>query len=149
MKIRQTKRHGQTLWELDMGRIDGQRRRLFFKKRKAARLKMAEMKSDFDAAGRRWTNLPPAAKAKIIAILDEIEAKGLTLDQVWDAYKSGKVSHMKVKKLLSKAIEEVLEAKKAANRRPAYLAELGRYLRLFARGRESMNVADFGVVEIE
>jgi len=149
MKIRQTERHGKALWELDTGLIDGQRRRFFFKKEKAARLKMAEMKSDFDAAGWRWTSMASSAKAKIIGILDEIEAAGLTLDQVWDAYQSGKISHTDTKKTLSEAIDEVLEAKKGANCRPTYLAELARYLRVFARGRESMNVGDFGVAEIE
>jgi site-specific recombinase XerD len=149
MKIRQTERHGKAVWELDTGLIDGKRRRLFFKKRKAAGLKMEEMRSDFDSAGRRWTSTASNAKARIIGILDEIDAKGLTLEQVWDAYRSGKVSRTATKKRLAEAIDEVLEAKKAANRRPAYLAELGRYLRVFARGRESMTVGEFGVLEIE
>jgi site-specific recombinase XerD len=149
MKIRQTTRHGNLVWELDTGVINGERRRLFFKKEKAARLKIAEIKSDFDAAGRRWTSMASSTKAKIIQILDEIEAKGLTLEQVWDAFQSGKVSRIESNRNLSETISEVLAAKKAANRRPKYLAELGRYLRVFARGRESMNVGDFGVVEIE
>ncbi len=89
------------------------------------------------------------AKAKIIRILNEIEGKGLTLEQVWDAFRSGKLSPTKSHKKLSEAIDAVLEVKKAANRRPAYLAELGRYLRLFARGKESMDVGNFGVTEIE
>ena len=86
MKIRQTKRNGKVVWELDTGVIDGQRHRFFFNKEKSARLKMAEMRSDFDAAGRRWTTMTSSARARIIHILDEIEAKGFSLEQVWEAF---------------------------------------------------------------
>lgn len=149
MKIRSTKRHGKNVWELDIGVVDGKRHRLFFKTEKAARLKSAEIKSDFEAAGRRWTNGGMSQKAKVIHILEEINECGLTLQQVWDAYKSGKITHNKSGKKISEAIEEVLAVKTAANLRPKYLSELRRYLRLFARGKESMDVGQFGVVEIE
>lgn len=149
MKIRPTKRHGKRVWELDVGIVDGKRHRLFFKTDKAARLKSAEIKSDFDAAGRRWTNGSTTQKAKVIHILEEIHERGLTLQHVWDAYKSGKIAHHKSGKKISEAIEEVVAVKSAANLRPKYLAELRRYLRLFARGKESMDVGEFGVAEIE
>lgn len=149
MKIRKTQRHGKTVWELDTGLIDGKRRRLFFRTEKAARLRLAEIESEFRAAGRRWTAASDVSKANVIRILDEIQSQGLTLEHVWDAYRSGKVAFQESGKRLADAIEEVLEAKAAANRRPAYLTELRRYLRLFARGRESMDVGAFGVAEIE
>jgi hypothetical protein len=110
---------------------------------------LAEIESDFEAAGRRWTRATATSKATVIRILDEIAAQGLTLEQVWEGYQSGKTDRRGAGKKLAEAIQEVCEAKKAANRRPVYLAELGRYLRLFARGREAMDVAKFGVVELE
>src|ERR1044071_9059140 len=127
MKIRQTTRHGNVVWELDTGIIDGQRRRMFFNKEKAARLKMAEVEADFAAAGRRWSSTVSSDKAKIIRILDEIEAKGYSLEQVWNTFQAGKITCSQSAKKLSDGIDEVLEIKKAANRRPAYLAELARY----------------------
>jgi integrase len=149
MKIRATKRHGKSVWELDVGIVGGKRHRLFFKTNKAARLKSAEIKSDFAAVGRRWTNGSATQKAKVIHILEEIHERGLTLQQVWDTYKSGKIAYNKSGKKISEAIEEVLAIKTAANLRPKYLSELRRYLRLFARGKESMDVGRFGVAEIE
>ncbi|HRZ38679.1 MAG TPA: tyrosine-type recombinase/integrase [Candidatus Paceibacterota bacterium] len=149
MKVRRTLRHGKTVWELDTGVIEGKRRRLFFRTEKAARLRLSEIESDFHAAGRRWTAASAASKANVIRILDEIQSQGLTLDRVWHAYRSGKVAFEESGKRLADAIEEVLEAKTAANRCPAYLTELRRYLRLFARGRESMDVGAFGVADIE
>jgi integrase len=149
VKVRRTLRHGKTLWELDTGVIEGKRRRLFFRTEKAARLRLSEVESDFEAAGRRWTSASVTSKANVIRILDEIQSRGLTLERVWDAYRSGRIAREESGKKLSDAIAEVLEAKAAANRRPIYLAELGRYLRLFARGRESMDVGGFGVAEIE
>ena len=149
MKVRKTQRHGKAVWELDTGLVEGKRRRFFFRTEKAARLRLSEIESDFHAAGRRWTSASATTKATVIRILDEIQSQGLTLEQVWDAYRSGKILREASGKKLADAIQEVLEAKIAANRRPIYLAELGRYLRLFARGRESMDVGSFGVAEIE
>jgi len=149
VKVRRTLRHGKTVWELDTGVIEGKRRRLFFRTEKAARLRMSEIEADFQAAGRRWTAASAASKANVIRILDEIQSQGLTLERVWHAYRSGKVAFEDSGKRLADAIEEVLEAKTAANRRPVYLTELRRYLRLFARGRESMDVGTFGVTDIE
>jgi site-specific recombinase XerD len=150
MKIRRTKRNGgKEVWELDIGLVDGRRRRLFFKTEKAAKLKSAEIKSDFEAAGRRWTNGGTSQKAKLIHILEEISERGLTLDQVWDAYKSGKIAQHHSGKKLSEAIDEVLSVKTASNLRPKYLYELKRYLKLFARGKESMDAGQLGVTEIE
>ncbi|MCP5515708.1 MAG: hypothetical protein H7A45_00440 [Verrucomicrobiales bacterium] len=110
---------------------------------------MAEIQSDFHAAGRKWTSASATSKATLIRILDEIESRGLTLEAVWEAYRSGKTARDESGRTLADAVEEVLEAKTSANRRPAYLAELTRYLRLFARGREAMDVAEFGVADIE
>lgn len=50
---------------------------------------------------------------------------------------------------LSVAIERVLAAKRAAHRRPRYVQSLRQYLRLFAKGRESKEVSEFHVQEIE
>ena len=150
MKIRHTKRNGgKDVWELDIGMVEGRRRRLFFKTEKAARLKSAEIKSDFAAAGRRWANGRTSQKAKLIHILEEINERGLTLEQVWDAYKSGKIAQHQSGKIISVAIEEVLAIKSASNLRPKYLSELRRYLKLFARGKESLDVGQLGVTEIE
>jgi integrase/recombinase XerD len=150
MKIRYTKRNGgKEVWELDLGLVDGKRRRLFFKTEKAAKLKSSEIKSDFEAAGRRWTNGGTSQKAKLIHILGEIDERGLTLEHVWETYKSGKIAQHHSGKKLSVAIDEVLLVKTSSNLRPKYLSELRRYLKLFARGKESMDVGQLGVTEIE
>ena len=50
---------------------------------------------------------------------------------------------------LGNAIEEVIAAKRLANSRESYVAELGRYLRKFAMGRAEMDVAVFSPKVIE
>ena len=50
---------------------------------------------------------------------------------------------------LGKAIDALLAAKAAANRRPGYVTSLRLYLRAFARGRENVSLAGIGLREVE
>ncbi len=50
---------------------------------------------------------------------------------------------------VSSVIEELLKAKRTANRRAKYIKSLDLYLRQFARGRESVPISAFSVCELE
>jgi len=82
--------------------------------------------------------------------LAEVHRAGLTLRAVWDGYRAGtRAETAPGLKKLGEAIKEVIEAKRLANRRPCYVAELSRYLSCFAKGRESMEVGVFTSEHIE
>src|SRR4051812_42438623 len=50
---------------------------------------------------------------------------------------------------LGDSIHELLKAKEVSKRRPRYLKSLKQYLNIFARGRESMPLADVTVELVE
>ena len=50
---------------------------------------------------------------------------------------------------LSRAVVELVEAKRKANRRPIYVKSLKGYLARFTRGRENVQLASIGVPEVE
>jgi integrase/recombinase XerD len=130
---------------LDLGKRDGKRRRRYFSARKAAEAALREA----DAVGRRWAFLEPERRADVVAILDEIEAAGLTLKAVWDDFRSGFNATACVSKSLGDAITELVKAKTGANRRPSYVASLEQYLRRWAKGKEAMSIASVKLDDIE
>lgn len=50
---------------------------------------------------------------------------------------------------IANVIQQLLAAKAASNRRPAYISSLAHYLRRFAAGREQRSLADFTSAEVE
>ena len=77
--------------------------------------------------GRRRAYLPPEQRAELVDVLDEIEAAGLTLRKVWEAFRNGAAASQTESKELGEAITELIKTKAAANRRPAYVTSLEQY----------------------
>lgn len=149
MKIRKTDYGGRIRWELDAGQIDGRRRRFFFSNKRAAKTKAGQLKADRNQIGRQWAHLPAAERRRTVEILGQIQAAGYTLKQVWESFKEGGAAVPVVETPLRKAIDEVVKAKRAANRRETYLTELERYLNLFAKGREQVAVGSFKLDDVQ
>ncbi len=72
-----------------MGVRDGRRRRKYFLDRKEAEKALTQAEKVAREVGRAWVDLPPGKRADVVFILNEVEARGLTLRQVWDGYRSG------------------------------------------------------------
>lgn len=145
MKIRKIDYEGRHRWEVDAGRIAGKRRRFFFNTERAARTKVRQLEAEREQIGRSWAHLSAAERVRVLETLKEIEAAGFTLQQVWTAFSEGKMTAPPPETPLRNAIDELIVAKRAANRRERYLQELERYLNAFAKGREQMPVSSFNL----
>lgn len=140
MQVRKIDYGGRTRWELDAGRIEGKRRRFFFSTERAASAKLRQLQAERDQIGKQWAHLASTERRQTLEVLAQISAAGFTLRQVWEGFKKAKTAVPVRETALGKAIGELVDAKKAANRRERYLEELRRYLNQFARGREELPV---------
>lgn len=149
MKIRPAKVNGSPAWCLDLGMVNGKRRRQFFPSESAARAALKIAKAEQAEAGNRWASLPLRDRAEVGGILAEIHAAGLTLAKVWTAYQSGNAGKVIAEKSIGEAIAALLAAKRKAGRREVYLDNLEVHLRDFARGREAVAVASVTLADVD
>lgn len=148
MKIRAANVNGKAGWVVDIGVRDGRRRRKYFLDRKEAEKALTQAEKVAREVGRAWVDLPPGKRADVVFILNEVEARGLTLRQVWDGYRSGTQANV-TEMTLGQSIMELIKAKAGANRRKVYLASLEQYLNRFAAGREAKPLGSVTVEEVE
>lgn len=85
---------------------------------------------------------PMSQEAQIQSLMRQVETLTTMLAQALGQQKLPEVS-------LSRAVAEMLKAKREANRRPAYLKSLRGYMERFTRGRETQPVAAITSNEIE
>lgn len=111
MTIREVLHHGNTR--------DGKPRVKFFQTEREAKSALSKATKDAVAIGRRWADLHTDERLTILDTLQEIESAGLTLRQVWDAYRDGTRGKQPAqRRTLRQAIHEMEQSKRAANRRP-------------------------------
>ena len=149
MKVSKAKVNGAAGWVLDLGVRDGKRRRQYFSARGNAVKALRKARRDAAAVGRAWTHLSPKRRADAVAIIGEIDAAGLTLRQVWETYRNGAGATVTGSKSLSEAIADLVEAKRKANRREAYVDSLEQYLTRWAKGQETKPIARVKLDEID
>ncbi len=149
MKLRPATINGKPGWCLDYGKRDGQRRRKYYLVPKEAQKALRDAQRDAREIGRRWHELPPVQRADTVAILAEIESKGLTLRAVWDGFQNASTANLTGTKTLGEAIGELIEAKAKKNLRRVYLASLEGYLRRFAEGRDAKPISSVNIEEVE
>lgn len=149
------KNHGKPRWKVDFGKqlIEGRWKRhvKFFAEETDADKAMRAAEKDRAAIGKRWTQLPPEERAKVVEVLEEMAAAGHSLAQVWDAFRIERMTPVDETKrrTLRQAIDELLVAKRSTNKRESYIESLEQYLSQFARGRESMPVDRITVADVE
>lgn len=86
--IRPIRKHGLERWQVDLGVIDGTRRRRTFKSRNEARAFAASSNRDRQALGNRWLQLDPAKKAEILEGLDEAARLGVSFRDLLEHWKT-------------------------------------------------------------
>lgn len=149
MTIREIVKHGRPAYELDAGVVEGRRRRFFFRTKKDAEKKLAGMEMDRKAVGETWAELPSRDRAETVRVLTEMQAAGVTLAGVWQAYQTGQAGKAVVSRAVGDVIKELLAAKRQAKRRESYLVNLQVHLDDFATGREGIAIASVGLREVE
>ena len=124
------------------------RRRFFFRSKALADLKLSQLRQDREAFGRGWVDLESSERAMVCEILNEAKAKGVSLRDVWTAYKAGKVANVAGSVTVSEALKQLVAAKRARNLRENYVAHLDRTVRQFAVGKMEMRVDQFTVDDV-
>ena len=149
MTIRPVSKNGQAAFMLDAGTIGGRRRRFFFPTKREAEKKRDQIAQDRRAVGAAWADIAPRDRARVVAVLGEMEAKGLTLDAVWRAYQSGTAGKAVQSRTIGEVIAELIDAKRKSKRRENYIGNLKSHLADFAKGREGAAIASVGLTEVE
>ena len=109
------------MFEIYAGTIDGRRRRYYRSTEKAAKKKIEEIEADAIRNGKLWVHLEDAGRSQALATLAEIHAAGLTLSQVWSHYQRSMDTSALNVVTLKVAQAALIEARKAENKRPAYI----------------------------
>lgn len=136
-----TQKNGKTAWRVEW-RSEGKRVRHFHPTRASAEAEADQLRRQEADAGRVWLTLSARERSEFLHILAEIREAGLTLRQVWDNHSAPAAPTAKPV-TIADAIDACLADKHRINLRPNYVKGLERYLRMFARGRESAMIGEF------
>jgi integrase len=149
MKIRRLTRRDRAEWVLDY--YEGSRRvRRWYKSKSLAEAAVGDIKHQHRQTGQSWIELAPEERNDIMVVANEARQRNVTIRQIWEAYKSGKLdAEPLMRRTLGQAITETMEWRRGENLRERYLKELENYLRRFAAGRMEMFVDRIGVAEIQ
>ena len=122
------------------------RKRRYFKSKTEAESEAESVRLDLQLAGKVWT---AQERSEVIAVWSEIASKGLTLRDVWESYKLGGTARATGQKPLRVVIDELIVAKRAANRRESYTTHLKMFLNGFAKGRDMTPIGAVTTAAVE
>lgn len=146
MKIRKDNAAGG--WVLDLGLVNGKRKRERFKTEKAAKARMKEARNDRANVGPYWLALGVHERQSIVDTLRKMDAAGVRISDLWEAYESNQIDTTSSVGL-KQAITELIGAKKKANRRTKYTTSLRQTLERFMEGQELRPVNQITSSDIE
>lgn len=149
MTIKRITHRGKSKWLLDYGVVDGKRRRQYFDTELEAKRAVKLAQQERLEVGNHWSVLPPEKRVAVCRVLDEMEERGVTLQQVWSAYLDGRTDRVVTKTSIGHAIQCWEKAKAASNNRPRYIAAVVSDMKRFAQGREMVAVSEFKQSDIE
>jgi integrase/recombinase XerD len=149
MKIRKLDRRDRIEWVVDY--YEGAKRvRRWFKSKAEAEAHVDTIRGQHRNAGQAWIELEPDERADLMLVASEARQRGVTLRQVWEAFKSGKLDAQPIKRCtLRQAIDETINWRRKENLRERYLTELKGYLKRFAAGRMEMFVDQISVEALQ
>jgi integrase len=142
-------RYKRVQWMLDY--YEGSKRiRKFFKSKAEAEAEAGEKKEQHKHTGQSWLELTPEERSDLMHVVAESRERKVTIRQVWEAYKNGKLDATPMQRLtLQQAITETIKWRRGENLRERYLKELEAYLKKFASGRNAMFIDQVGVEAIQ
>lgn len=153
MKVRKLDRRdkGYTRVEWLLDYYEGPKRiRKWYKSKGQAEAAAEELKQQHRHAGQSWLELSPEERNGLMLLHAEASRENVTLRQIWEAFKSGKLDATPVqRRTLRQAIDETITAKTNENLRERYVAELENYLEKFSTGRMEMFIDRLTVADVE
>lgn len=127
-------------WEVDFGRINGRRRRRYYKTKAEATEALRLFKDEIKEAGQVWSHMAPVNREGVVRVLEAIRKSGTTLDDVWAFYRENKPGPSG--ELLGDTVEEFIQIKGASGISDKYREQLVVYLGQFTLGREGVDLAE-------
>lgn len=149
MKIRHILKRGRPMFEVEFGRVGGQRRRVLVKTEAEAKRLLKDVERERDQIGNQWTQLPATKRVEVLRVLAEMKTEGVTIEQVWSAYRNGRTDKVVSSIPIRDAIKNWQAAKEASNKRPRYVQSFVETLNQFSNGRDMMAVSEFRRHHIE
>lgn len=139
MRITQTNVRGNAKWMLDLGQINGKRKRLFYNSEAEAIQAGKERQADVQQTGEIWVGLPGKDRVDLVAIVSEINKTGATLNEVWKFWQENHraESNPAPAITLGQAVKQCILSRQKINCRQIYLDSLTHILGRFVRGREA------------
>lgn len=125
------------MWVADHGRMNGRRRRRFFRTKEQAKADLDTVALQRQQAGDVWLALSNAERIEAAQVIDAARKRGLTMRQVWDAFLAAGEAAPPEPVELGDAVETFIGAKETNGHRDKYIESLRYSLGLFARGREA------------
>ena len=150
MKVTVAKRivNGAKRWVVDWHPPGPRRKRTVFDSETAANTCAKKLRSDAHQNGKTWGGMSDSERIELLSVWLEAQAAGVSLREVWDRYRA-KPTTVSSGLTLSKAIEELVTAKTAANRSADYVSNLELVLGQFAAGREQSAIDSVSLADIE
>lgn len=145
-KIIERMNNGKMAFCVELGTVDGKRRRRWAKSRRQATGILRDFQDEQKSMGVDWLGLESRTKWSTLSILQEIKQSGVTLQEVWDAYQKNHFTN--ADKTIEDAVKELLAVKGEAGRRSRYTEELDRVLKRFAQGRQKRRIASITAEEL-
>ncbi len=141
MGIRKLSTYGENKrWEVYFGRVDGKRKRAYFKTKAEAEEALGLFEAERRRLGDVWAQLSPEKRASAAKIIEKAEAAGTTIEEVWEFWKSSQAK--RAGKTLGEVYTVFLDARSGAGLSERYLTELRTYLRKFILDREDLDVSE-------
>ena len=134
-------------WEADFGRINGKRKRRYFKTKTQAQEALRMFAEEVKENGKVWAQISPRKRASAVAILKDMSTHGVTLADVWAYYKDRHKPSSG--RSLGEVRIEFLKSKESSGVSAKYLEQLKVYLRLFCLDREEIEISEVDHLMVE
>lgn len=129
ISIHKTKKHGRTYWVVDLRSV--QKGRKFFADEKTAKEFAAGQNREIKLHGVSGASLSERDKLELFAAKEKLNPFGVSIMEAVDYYV--RFHHAQKPKLIGRGVEEMIEAKRLAGLRPAYIEKISCVLRGFAQ----------------
>jgi integrase len=134
-------------WLLDLGKVEGKRRQLFFLSERQAQDALKTEARRQKEIGNQWLGLDHRTRRRTLEILGEIAAAGTTLEALWmnrnNPALTANAGRADSRLTIGAAVTQFLDSRRTLNRRPKYIQSVKSTLLAFVKGREEMALDQF------
>jgi hypothetical protein len=150
---RPIKKHGQDRWEVDFGTdANGKYKRRVVETESDADAAIASYRKDQKTMGEYWAALPPVKRATVVATLQSIEEKGVTVDSVWadwQRWQKDNQQSITTPMPYEDVVTEFKNRKLAAGKGQRYVDEVVGLFARFGAGRERQNIHEIPANDLQ